>query len=339
VTQIRLSAVVLAYGPDELLTEALAALRAALNEVAGPTELIVVLNRISGHNRTELERSGDVVLLDPRRNLGFAAGVNAGIARATGEWIALVNDDCIVEPSSLAELLAAGEASADIGSVAAQIRFADRPGTINSAGIDVDVLGIATERLLGAPTSRSETQVTEVFGASGAAALYRRAMLDEIAGFDESFFAYLEDADVAWRARMAGWRCVYAPAAVARHHHSSSLGHGSPEKHFLVGRNRIRMLAKNATRAQLLRYGPLMLAYDISYVTFVAFTARTAAPVLGRYRGSREWGSARKASQGRRRSITLSAPPGLIDAYGRWNIYKRRLAAKAPSGGDSAGPA
>jgi len=320
VTRIRLSAVVLAYGPDDLLRESLTALRAALSSVADPTELIVVLNRVSARNRAELEQSGQHMLIDPGRNLGFAAGVNAGIARASGEWIALVNDDCVVEPSALAELLAAGEAAADIGSVAAQVRFADRPGTINSAGIEVDVLGIATERLLGAPVSAGETRVTEVFGASGTAGLYRRSMLDEIGGFDESFFAYLEDADVAWRARMAGWRCVYAPAAIVRHHHSSSLGHGSPAKHFLVGRNRVRMLAKNAMGPHLRRYGLAIAAYDLGHVAFVAVTSRTVAPLSGRLRGLRKWGAYR-ARGAERQPVALVPASGVRDALRRHRAY------------------
>src|SRR5207249_365571 len=78
----------------------------------------------------------------------------------------------------------------------------------------------AWERRLGEAASACETEPVEVFGASAALALHRRAMLDAIGGLDASFFAYLEDADLAWRARMAGWRCVLAPRAIALHHHS-----------------------------------------------------------------------------------------------------------------------
>lgn len=98
-----------------------------------------------------------------------------------------MNDDCVVEPSALAEMLAAGAGGDDIGSVAAQILFADQKNTINSAGIEVDELGIAHERLLGEEPGARGTDDVEVSGACAAAALYRRAMLDEIGGFDESF--------------------------------------------------------------------------------------------------------------------------------------------------------
>jgi GT2 family glycosyltransferase len=319
---LQLSAVVVAYGSEELLRESLGALRIALGAVNGRTELLVVLNRASARSRAELEQTTDVVLIEPGRNLGFAGGVNSAITRSTGDWIALVNDDCTATPTALAEMLAAGEAAADIGSVAAQVRFADRPDVINSAGIAVDVLGIATERLLGAAISESETHVTDVFGASGAAGLYRRRMLDAIGGFDDSFFAYLEDVDVAWRARMGGWRCVYAPRAVVHHHHSASLGHGSPTKHFLVGRNRVRLLAKNATRRQLACHAPRIVAYDLGYVVFATLKTRSIAPLKGRLAGLLHWREDR--ARVARRPVRLAPASGLRHALDRHRAYSRR---------------
>ena len=193
-------------------------------------------------------------------------------------------------------------------------------GAVNSAGLEVDELGVARERALGRPAlARSEP--VEVFGASAACALYRHAMLDDLGGFDLSFFAYLEDADLAWRARMAGWRCLLAPAAVARHHHSATLGHGSPAKHRLVGRNRVRMLAKNASAAQLRRGLLRIVAYDLAYAGYVAATARTLAPLAGRVRGLREWSVYRKAGSPSRRELALSRAPGWRAAIARNRVY------------------
>ena len=101
-------------------------------------------------------------------------------------------------------MLDAARSRPRIGSVAAQMRFANGRDTINSAGIGVDRLGIAFDRLLGQPVAASEDETIEVFGACGGAALYRRAMLEEIGGFDESYFFALDDADVAWRAADEG---------------------------------------------------------------------------------------------------------------------------------------
>ena len=98
---------------------------------------------------------------------------------------------------------------------------------------------------------------------SGSAALYRRAVLDEIGGFDEDFFLYCEDTDLGLRARWAGWKCWYAPQAVAHHHYSHTAGRATPLKAYYVERNRLFLLVKNfpfrnlvvAPLVSIVRYG------------------------------------------------------------------------------------
>src|SRR4029077_744727 len=124
-----------------------------------------------------------------------------------------------------------------------------------------------------------DREVVEVFGASATLALYRRAMLDAVGGLDVSFFAYLEDADLAWRARMAGWTCLLAPRAVGLHRHSVTLGHGSKAQHVCVWRDRVRVRATNAARRQLRRKLPAIVGYDLLYVTHAAVADRTLAPL------------------------------------------------------------
>jgi GT2 family glycosyltransferase len=320
-----LSVIVVSFRKGELLEACLLSALAALQQVEGATELILVLNGASPDEpllRDELAASIDVVY-EPE-NIGFAPAVSEGIGRSKSEWIALLNDDALAEPQLFASMLAAGKSASDIGSVAAQMRFFDRPELLNSAGIEVDRLGVAYDRLLGEPVSKSESEPTEVFGASGGAAMYRRTMLDEIGGFDESFFAYLEDVDVAWRARMRGWRCLYAPAAIVMHHHSATLGHGSGRKYFLVGRNRVRLLAKNASTAQLRRYMPWILAQDLAYVGFIGLTQLTLAPLFGRLAGLREWKRYRRVGAAGRREIPLPRASGLRAARRRQKVWMKK---------------
>jgi GT2 family glycosyltransferase len=300
---VRLSAIVVAFGKEELRAECLASLEAALAHVDGETELILVVN-------------------DDETNLGFTGGVTAGLVGARGEWIALVNDDCTVEPDALAELLAAAECRPDVGSVAAQVRFHGEEGTVNSAGLEIDELGVACERRLGEPVAAIDTEVVDVFGASATFALYRRAMLDAVGGLDASFFAYLEDADLAWRARMAGWACLLAPRAIGLHRHSATLGHGSKAKHLRVGRNRVRMLAKNASTRQLRRKLPAIVGYDLLYITHAAFADRTLAPLVGRLQGIGDWRAYRRAGRSQRREIELSPSPGVRAARRRTRAYR-----------------
>jgi GT2 family glycosyltransferase len=311
-----LSAIVATVDGRELLLACLRSLRHALDAVEGETEIIVVDNGShDGAPEAVREAFPDARVIELGENRGFGAAVNAGVHASTGEWVLLLNDDTTIAADAAVELMAAATRSPSTGSVAAQLRFL-RGGTINSAGFGVDRLGVAFDRHLGEPPGAGENSVTETFGACGAAALLRRAMLEDVGGFDESFFMYLEDVDLAWRARMRGWRCLYAPAAVVRHHHSASSGHGSAFKHEHVGRNRVRLLAKHAPTAHLVRYGPAMIAYDLALVVHVALTDRTLAPLRGRCLGLLEWRIYRAAGRDRR-PVPLAPSQGLAKALAR----------------------
>jgi GT2 family glycosyltransferase len=312
-----ISVVVLAYRHREPLARCLQACVDAGAEVPGGIELIVVDN--GGLADFVSEQCPQARVIEPGRNLGFAGGVRAGTQAAGGPWIALVNDDAYVETPAFAALLAAGAADEQIGAVAAQVRFAVEPERINSAGIAVDVLGNAVERFAGLPLSAAAA-AGPVFGASAAFALYRARMLEELGGFDERFFAYLEDVDVAWRAQSAGWLAWYEPAAVAYHQGSSSTGASAPEKYFLVGRNRVRLLARNATRRQLLRALPGIVLYDSAYVAYVAARDQTLAPLRGRLAGLRDWRRLRRETAASRHEVALA--PAIAGSLALWRMQR-----------------
>jgi GT2 family glycosyltransferase len=144
-------------------------------------------------------------------------------------------------------------------------------------------------------------------------------MLDEVGGIDPGFFMYLEDADLAWRARARGWTAVYVPAAVVHHHHSVSSGHQSPLKYFYVGRNRVRLLARNMTARQLAAALPGIVAYDLAYVAYAVARDRTLAPVRGRLAGLREWRAVRRES--RPRPVALAPVAGVRGALRRRHVW------------------
>lgn len=315
------SAIVVNHRRRELLASCLGSLERALAQLDQPGEIIVVDNASDDGSRELVrDRHPSAALLPLAANVGFPRAVNHALEHARGEWLLLLNNDATVEPDAVAELLAVGRADPDVGSVAAQMRFAGRPGTINSAGIEVDRLGVVYDRLLGRATSASERRPIEVFGVSAGAALFRRAMLADVGGFDGSFFAFLEDADVAWRARMTGWRSMYAPAAVAYHHHSATARHASPFKHFHVGLNRARLLAKNVDGRHLARYGAAMAAYDVAYVAYACLADRTLAPLRGRAAGLRQWSAYRRAGAGRQ-PVDLAPVRGVRAALRRRNAW------------------
>jgi GT2 family glycosyltransferase len=319
------SAIVVTQRGGPLLDACLSALRVALAPL--DAEIVVVDNSTEGITSEAAPSSPAAAgpptrVLSAGRNLGFAGGVVAGLEAAAGEWVLLVNDDAELEPGAAVALVGAAGGAAEVGAACGQVRFWGRRDVINTAGLVIDGLGVAYDRLAGAPAEEGGP-VEEVFGASGCVALYRRAMLDAIGGFDASFFAFGEDADVAWRARMAGWSCLYVPSSVAYHHGSATAGEASPRKYFLVGRNRMRLLAKNATAAQLVRWGWAMALYDLAYVVFVAGADRTLAPLRGRLAGLREWRDYRAAGAGGRRPAPLSAPTGPLGTWRQRAAYRK----------------
>jgi len=309
-----LSAVVVTFRQRELARECLDSVTAALARVEGETELIVVDNASRDGTVEMVQREfPSARLIVNETNLGFAPALVAATACARGRWLATINSDVTLGPDALRRMLTAGESGERIGSVCAQMRFVRSPDVINSAGLEVDRLGLAGLDV--------GTEPTEVFGSCAGAAIFRSSMLAEVGGFDPTFFAYLEDADLAWRARVAGWRALYQPQAIALHHHSSSLGHGSELKYFLVGRNRVRMLAKNASGRQLLAYGIPIVLYDAAYVIFTAIRDRTLSPLRGRLRGLSEWRRYRRSGAATRGRTALAPARGIRAALRRRHAW------------------
>jgi GT2 family glycosyltransferase len=134
------------------------------------------------------------------------------------------------------------------GASASKILFKHSPGVLDAAGIVVFPDGLSIGRGRFEPETCCNEE-TEVFFASGCCALYRRAMLEDIRVeeeyYDEDFFAYADDTDLGWRARLRGWGCIYVPGARVYHAHSASSGTYSPLKAFLVERNRMWLEVKN----------------------------------------------------------------------------------------------
>jgi GT2 family glycosyltransferase len=148
--------------------------------------------------------------------MGFAPANNIGIALATGEYIMTLNNDTEMEPACVSEMTRTLAASPASWACAPKIVSFDAPPMIVNAGIGVRD-HMPTDRGGGEPDDGRYDTPEEVFGPNGGAGLYKKKVLDEIGLYDEDFFFYYEDVDLAWRARLAGWTCVYAPAAICRH--------------------------------------------------------------------------------------------------------------------------
>lgn len=194
-----------------------------------------------------------------RRNLGFAGGVNVGIRMCETPYVLLLNNDTESAPDMVEALVKTIESSEDIFSVSCRmVQFHNRK-LLDDAGDLYTVLGWGIQRGVGQKTKRYKKQ-EDVFSACAGAALYRKYMLDRIGYFDEMHFAYLEDIDLGYRARIHGFRNVYCPKAVV--YHVGSGTSGSKYNSFKVklsARNSVYLNYKNMPLPQLLLNAPLLL--------------------------------------------------------------------------------
>ena len=247
--------VVLAWKDEPYLAECVAAVRAS----AGVDVRLVVVDNGSPDVPADVS---DITVLRPGRNTGFAGGCNLGAAALDTEYLALVNSDCVIAPDTLEQLVA--EASRpDVGPVMASIRLPD--GTLNSAGNPVHLIGLSWAGGMGTPETR--TAPYDVTGASGACLLLASAVWKQLGGFDEEYFAYLEDSELslrAWRLGLAA-RCV--PTAVARHHYEFSR---NAHKMHLLERNRLMLLATVWPRRALLLLSPVLAACELGLLALGA---------------------------------------------------------------------
>lgn len=229
-------------------------LRACLDSLQRQSETgfeIIVLDNGSIDGSVEMiehefvEASGTRVrLIRNAENHGFCAANNQGIAVARGAFVALLNNDAEADPGWLSALRRVLEERPDAGMAASKILVYENPGRIDKAGHLIYPDGQNRGRGMGAPDDGRYDQLEEALWPDGCAAMYRKLMLDQIGGFDEDFFAYGDDAELGLRARIAGWKCMYVPDAVARHHRGQTLGLKSTRRLELIERNRVLLAMK-----------------------------------------------------------------------------------------------
>ena len=222
--------------------------------------VVVVDNSGQRLARQRLGVRANVEIIENNENRGFGAAINQVYSRSSAPFLAILNDDAAADPQWLSALLDVVESRPDAGMCASQVRLLGS-GQIDSAGMLICADGSSRQRgHLRLPEEYRHPE--EVLLPSGSAALYRRAMLDQIGGFDEDFFLYCEDTDLGLRARWAGWKCLYAPQAVVDHAYSSTAGRASPLKAYYVERNRLFLTVKNFP------VGTLLVAPFVSVVRY-----------------------------------------------------------------------
>ncbi|MCC7355971.1 MAG: glycosyltransferase family 2 protein [Anaerolineae bacterium] len=297
-------------------------LATCLESLAGQTYTsleVVVIDNASTDGSTDdvTTRFPDVRLVCNRANVGLCAALNQGLALTAGSYVLALNPDVCLTSNFLTELVRGLEAEG-AGSATGKLL---RPATGDDGRSLIDSTGLLLNRWR-RPADRGRDEEDkgqydapgEVFGACGAAALHRRAMLADIAvggrAWDEGLFAYYDDVDIAWRARLRGWRCVYVPSAVAYHDRAGSetlrkraRAPGRPRDQALAIANRYRLMIKNESWATLLPDFPFIIASDLPRWLYLTLRApRLWAWASLFWRGLPEARAARREIQARRRT-------------------------------------
>ena len=244
------SAIIVNWNGKHLLGECLD----SLCEQTRPMDEILVVDNGSRDGSQALirERYPEVTLVELNENKGFSIANNIGIRRATGDYIALLNNDLVLDPKWTEYMVSALDTDASLGSCACKILFYDHRNTIDAAGIEVLTSGGGANRGLFEDASLFE-HPTRVFGACAGAAMYRSSMFHDVGLFDEDLYIYFEDVDLSFRAQLAGYDCLYVPRAVVYHHHSASSARFG-KKYYYLARNGLLVVVKNMPTPLLLRY-------------------------------------------------------------------------------------
>jgi GT2 family glycosyltransferase len=254
-------------------------LDAVAAQTVRPARVIVVDNgSTDGSAGTVRSRYPEVELIELGRNAGFAAANNHAAREAADcEWLALLNADAFPEPGWLEALLRAAEENPGYRFFASRILRADAQEEIDGTGDVYHVGGMAWRRDNGRSAVSSQRARGEIFSACAAAALYRRDLFLAAGGFDEQFFCYYEDTDLAFRLRLRGERCLYEPGAVVHHVGFALAGSESSFTVYHSQRNLVWTYVKNMPAALLWVYLPQHLLVNALNIGWYTLRGRAGA--------------------------------------------------------------
>lgn len=281
-TMPRIAVHLVTYNNEDTIRECLAALLAQDE----PFTPYIIDNASTDQTVERVRALGLEVHVNPT-NIGYAVAHNQALAATQSDYVLTLNPDLVLQPGFLAEMRRALDADPRFGSAAGRLLRVERVGAPPHA---IDSVGLYLRRnrrqgllLDGAPVSDAPTEPCPIFGPDGAAAFYRRAMLDDIAIdgeiFDEDFFIHKEDVDLCWRAQLAGWQSVYVAGAVAHHVRTfrpGQRGTVSPFLRMCAVRNRYLLMMKNEIPALFWRDLWRIAAYDLAIVGYLVLRERSS---------------------------------------------------------------
>lgn len=272
----RVCVVIVNWNGERFLDRCLSAL---MNQTVRPHEIILVDNASTDDSVSIVRQFPAVRLMALEQNSGFARGNNLAIDSASAdlEWIALLNPDAFPEPRWLEELLQSVQDNPEFDVFGSKLVNASDPAVLDGAGDAYHMSGLVWRMGHGDPVPSLPEPAREIFSPCAAAALYRRSALLEVGGFDEDFFCYVEDVDLGFRLRLAGYRCLYVPASVAHHVGSGTTGGQHSDFSVYHGhRNLVWTFVKNMPGVLFWLLLPLHVALNLVSILWFALRGQGA---------------------------------------------------------------
>lgn len=315
----KVSVIIVNWNGEQFIERCLTALT---EQTLMPYEIILLDNASTDGSLAIARRfpSARIIALD--YNAGFARGNNLAIALASAEseWIALINPDAYAEPRWLEALLFAASTNGGFDFFGSKLVNAGNPLLLDGVGDAYHISGLAWRTGQGCTLSEFDDVNREIFSPCAASALYRADSLRAVAGFDETYFCYMEDVDLGFRLRLAGYRCLYVPSSVAYHVGSGTTGGQDSEFSMYHGhRNLVWTFFKNMPGLLFWLLLPLHMALNVSSLIWFTFI---------RHRGGVIWRAKRDALIGlpsiwrQRRVIHKGRVASIRDV---WQQFDRRL--------------
>ena len=269
---------IVAYQSARVLPRCLAAVAAQTR----PPDRLIVIDNASTDGSAQVARDHGAEVIEAGANLGFAAANNLAARRADTDWIAFLNPDAYAEPEWLERLMAATQRWPEAGAFGSTQRDASEPERLDGVGDAYFVLGLPYRAGFG--RRRALPPEGEVFGPCAAAALWRREAFVALGGFEERFFCYGEDVDLAFRHRLRGGSCVQVPDAVVLHEGSGITGRRSDFTTYHGHRNRVWTYLRDVPLGVLL----LSLPFHLGLSALLAVRLAAAGQLRAYLRAMRD---------------------------------------------------
>ena len=258
------SIIILNYNGTNFLEDCI---NSIIRETNSPYEIIIVDNN-SPDNSGKIfsQKYPDIKFILNEENVGVPEGLNIGIRNATSEFVVLLNNDLIVMPYWLENFFKAYEKTGDALYQPKSLKFKD-PTILDGTGCMINIFGFGFARDKGLPDEGKYNIQEEISYASGTCMFAPKKIFNEIGLFDPTFFAYHEELDLGWRARIFGYSSYYVPEAII-HHHGSAHWKWSPQVFYFLERNRWLVLLKNYSTKTLLKLFPSLLIIEFFMLGF-----------------------------------------------------------------------